>query len=191
MRRFRYSSLLLLLCSAVTWPARADILLTFENLSEGDIVSNQFTPLGVTVGGGPMVVTAGSLLNEIDFPPHSGANVLIDEDGPISFLFAPGVSSVSGFFTYATQLTIDVFDPGGMLLTTGQSAGLTNFGSNEFFEFTGDIGSISIAGLPSGAGPSFTLDDLSFSPVPEPSAILLLLPVAAGVLRGLRKSNWR
>ena len=191
MPQFRHSLRLLLFGLALAISLKADIVLTFDDLSEGDVVSNQFASLGVAIGGNPVVLTAMSWLNEIDFPPHSGANVLIDEDGPISFVFAPGVSSVSGFFTYATQLTIDVFDPGGMLLTTGQSAGLTNFGSNEFFEFTGDIGSISIAGLPSGAGPSFTLDDLSFSPVPEPSAILLLLPVAAGVLRGLRKSNWR
>lgn len=189
MPRFRYLGLLLLLCSAIAWTARADILLTFENLSEGDIVSSQFTPLGVTVVGSPMVLTAGSLLNEIEFPPHSNWNVLADVNGPISFQFAPGVSSVSGFFTYTTQLTIDVFDPGGKPLVTAHSASQSNLGSNEFFEFTGDIGSISIVGDPSGL--SFTLDDLSFAPVPEPAAVLLILPIAAGALRGFRKNARR
>jgi len=191
MPQFRHSLRLLLFGLALAISLKADIVLTFDDLSEGDVVSNQFASLGVAIGGNPVVLTAMSWLNEIDFPPHSGVNVLSDLDGPISFTFLTGATSVSGFLTYGTQITIDVFDRGGNLLTTAFSAGSSNIGSNEFFSFAGDIGSISIAGAPSGNGPSFTLDDLSFNAVPEPTAILLIFPIAACVLFGWHKRSWR
>src|SRR2546422_11340598 len=107
------------------------ITLTFESLSEGDVLANQFAPLGLIVTGSPVVFSAGSLLNEIDFPPVSGNNVIVDVGGPINFIFTPtSALSVAAYFTYATTLTLQVFTPSGILLETKTSAGSSNLGSN-------------------------------------------------------------
>jgi len=191
MRRVRLSCFLPLLCLAVAPALRADITVTFESLAEGETLANQFAPLGVVVSGSPMVFTAGSWLNEFDFPPHSGVNVLVDVGGPMLFAFSPAVSSVSGYFTYTTLLTLGVYASDGTLLAAAQSAGGANLGSSERIGFNwpaGHIGFLSIAGDP--AGSSFILDDLTFgqaAQVPEPSSVLLIVPIAVFLFHGLRK----
>src|ERR1035438_6699755 len=167
---------------ACTVASAGSITIDFESLSEGDVVTNQYSSLGVLVGGSPEIFTAGSMLNEIDFPPHSGTNVLVDVGGPITFTFASPVLSVGGYFTYTTWLTLEAFSPTGTLLQTAASSSGANFGgpgSNEFIGFTsaaGDIGSFLIIGDPLGS--SFTLDDLTYT-TPEPSSGILMIIASA------------
>src|ERR1035441_878160 len=97
--------------AACTVASAGSIVIDFESLSEGDVVTNQYSSLGVLVGGSPEIFTAGSMLNEIDFPPHSGTNVLVDQNGPIAFTFATPLLSVGGYFTYTTRLTLEAFTP--------------------------------------------------------------------------------
>ena len=161
---------------ACTIARAGTVTITFETLSELDVVTNQYAPLGVIFSGSPVVLTAGSLLNEVDFPPHSPTNVLFDAGGPITLTFTDPVSSVSAYFTYTTPLTLQTFDPMGTLSQTQTSSGSSNLGSNELIGFTSlqnDIGSLVITGDPSGN--SFTMDDVTATITPEPGSLLPLL----------------
>ena len=157
---------------------------------DGEQVTNQY--------GGPTftnatAITAGFSLNEVEFPPVSGASVVFDDGGAMTIDFATPVRSVFGYFTYATPLTLSfiAFDLTEVLVpvTSAFVANLALSGDvgslpNELLgaRSLGGIRAVTIAGDP--AGGSFTLDDLSFerlpgSSVPEPATLLL---VVAGVL---------
>lgn len=183
-------ALLVLISSSL---AKADTV-TFEGLGDGTSVTNQFA--GVLFFNAT-ILTAGASLNEFEFPPNSGTNVVFDSGSPLSITFASPVSSVGGYFTYATQLTIIAFDASDNVLGTLTSTFNNNMGLsgdagsqfNEFltFSFAG-ISRITILGDP--AGGSFTLDDLTFTPavseIPEPTSIVLLL-TGGGILLRYRK----
>ena len=57
-----------------------------------------------------IILTAGISLNEFEFPPHSGVNVVSDNNGPMTIDFATPIVSFSGYFTYAEPLTLQGFD---------------------------------------------------------------------------------
>jgi PEP-CTERM motif len=141
------------------------------------------------------VLTAGITLNEFEFPHHSGVNVVVDDGGPLTIAFATLQDTGSGFFTYATPLTLTAFDAFNNILASTTASFQANLA------LSGDLGStpnellsvasasgiarVTIAG--DVAGSSFTLDDLSFTPVtspapvPEPATLLLLLSGLAGL----------
>jgi hypothetical protein len=173
--------------------ARADII-DFEGLADSTILTNQYAGLTFT---NAIILTAGISLNEFEFPPHSGSNVVSDNGGPITIDFATPVLNFSGYFTYEEPLTLDAFDSLDNQVDSAVSAFSSNdalFGDagsspNEFLQvaFADGISSVTITGDP--AGGSFVMDDISFtSAVPEPSSIFLLLSGAAlafGVRRKL------
>jgi len=175
-------SLLLFLIAVSAAVSKASPI-TFEGLTDGTAVTNQFSNLLFVNAA---IATAGVSLNEFEFPPHSGTNVVFDAGGPISISFLVPVTNVGGFFTYGTQLTITAFDASNNVLATLTSAFNNNqalsgdVGShpNEFLSFSmvSGISRITISGDPGGG--SFTLDDLTFdtaAPVPEPASLSLLL----------------
>jgi hypothetical protein len=170
----------------------------FEGLLDGESVTTQYA--GVTFQN-TLALTAGISLDEFEFPPHSGSNVVFDDGGPIIINFLTPMTSVCGFFTYFTQLNFLAFDSAGIEVATAMSAFSNNGGvsgdpgsmPNEFLQVTsaGGIASVSISGDPFGG--SFTLDDLAFSqaaanPVSEPDSFALLaLGLSALVLRRFRR----
>src|SRR5262245_61969939 len=83
------------------------VVLDFENLLDG-------TPVGGSVPGltfvNALVLTAGISVNEFEFPPHSGQNLVFDDGGPISIQFSSPVRSFSGFFTYLAPIALTTFD---------------------------------------------------------------------------------
>ena len=170
------------------WPTLlvADPIITdFEGLSDLETVATQFSPMTFS---NAVVVTAGVSLNEFEFPPHSGTNVVFDNSGPISIDFGlfPAFS-FGGFFTYLVPVTLEAFDFSANLLgsvTSSFSSNLALSGDpgsspNEFLGvgFPGGIARVTITGDP--AGGSFTLDDLtadvSSTPIPEPGTLSLIL----------------
>jgi hypothetical protein len=170
-------------------PPAGSAVLDFEGLGDGEAVVAQYG--GLTFGDAT-VLTAGLSLNEFEFPPRSGVNVVFDDGGPLEIVFADPVTSVMGYFSYAMRLSVSAFDASNNLLGTTHSL----FDSN--LALSGDAGSapdellgVSFASGISRvtfsvdpAGGSFTLDDLTFvsvpfNGVPEPSTLLLL---AAGVV---------
>ena len=160
----------------------------FEAFTDGDVITNQVTE--VTFANA-MVLTAGVSLNEFEFPPRSGTNVVFDDGGPMSITFTSPLASFGGYFTYLAPLTLEAFSPANVLLgsvTSAFSANLALSGdpgssTNEFLQlaFASGIGSVTITGDP--AGGSFVLDDATITalqsgpepePVPEPGTLTLL-----------------
>jgi hypothetical protein len=174
--RFRLGVILLALVAIQSRAWAAPITIDFDNLQEFDAVTNQFA--GLTFANAT-VLAAGSSLNDLEFPPHSGANVILDDAGPISIAFAAPIFSLSGFFTYLSPLTITAFDGTDNLLGSVTSTFLTNLAlsgnpgstSNELLAlaFQTGISRVSIAADPSGG--SFVLDDLTFDHAPAPSSV--------------------
>jgi|SRR6185437_6914846 len=184
--RFCWSALLVLFLVAAL-PACLDagtITLDFEGFPDGTVLTNQYP--GVTFTN-TTVITAGISLNEFEFPPHSGTNVVFDDGGPISIDFASPILSFSGFFTYTVPLTLAAFDAISAQVASATSIFSSNLalsgdpgsGPNEFLSvsFAGAISRVTItADL---AGGSFVLDDATYttggSSVPEPGSFALLL----------------
>lgn len=159
----------------------AAVTIDFETLSDSDVVTNQFAGLGVTFSNST-ALTAGISLNEFEFPPHSGNNVIFDDGGPMTLYFSIPMLDFEAYFTYLTPLTLSFYDALNNLVGTETSDFLSNMalsgdpGSspNELIGFAWGpgISSMVIEGDPFGA--SFTMDDLSATPVPEPGTLLLL-----------------
>ena len=166
--------------------------ISFEGLTDSTILTTQYS--GVTFSN-TIILTSGISLDEIDFPPHSGVNVVSDNNGPITIDFSSPITSFSGYFTYTEPLTLDGFDASSDLVASATSAFPENFVSsgnppNELLELTSltGISSVTITGDPLGS--SFTLDDLSYtsatSAVPEPNNLLLVV-MATGAIYIRRK----
>lgn len=162
----------------------ADLLAPdFEGFPDGTVLSDQYP--GLTFSSAT-ILTAGIGLNEFEFPPFSGINVVFDDGGPITITFDSPVSSFAGHFTYFVSLTMTAFDasnnPVDQALSLFNSnlaclAGPPCFGDpgsgpNELLQvmFSGGISSVTIVGDPGGF--SFTMDGPT--PVPEPSSLSLL-----------------
>ena len=166
------------------------IVIDFEGLSDGTFVATEYP--GLTFSNA-IISTAGISLNELEFPPESGSNVVVDYGGAMSILFALPVSSFGGFFTYLGPVTIQGFDSSHDLLASSTSQFSNNLaclagppclgdpGSSpdEFIQVNSSAGfsSVVITGDP--AGFSFALDNVTYSlasttSVPEPSSLVLL-----------------
>jgi len=154
----------------------------FESLSDGDILTNQIPGLTFT---NTIVFTAGFSLNEIDFPPHSGVNVVSDNGGPISIAFDTPVLGFAAYFTYVEPLSLAAFNASNAQIAGASSLFSNNTATggdpgsspNELLQVSSlaGISSVSIAGDP--AGGSFVMDDVTLttapSSVPEPSSLSL------------------
>lgn len=165
---------------------QAGTLYDFEGIADNTSLVNQLMGLTFTDA---TVFTAGISLNDIDFPPHSGTNVVASGTtgggtGTLSLVFSAPLSSFDAFFTFADPLTIQVFDAGSQLLGTFSSAASNVLGGWEKIAINlSGIASVSITG-----GSQFTLDDLT-TQVPEPATLLLF---AAGGLAGVGNARrWR
>ena len=167
---------------------RADnITLDFEGLPDSTQLTNQFSSLGITFANAT-VLSAGISLNELQFPPHSGTNVVSDDGSPITLTFSNPVFFLSGYFTYTRPLTINAFGSNGQLVASATSAFPANYmGSgkspNDFLNITGqNIFRVTISA--DALGNSFVMDDLTFT-APEPSALLLVGAgcVVLGIIR--------
>jgi len=175
----------------------ATFTIDFESLSDGDIVGTAFGP-EVTFTNAT-TTAAGVLLNEIDFPPRSGTNVVYDSGGAMRLDFLNPVSSFFGYFSYVAPITLQFFDISANLLgsvaslyddnTVSTCMGLPNerlFGAFDGTSF------ITITGASSGT--SFVLDDVEFetsevSVVPEPASAALLLAGMAFLIRHRKRAR--
>lgn len=181
----RLRALVLLLLLASTFPSFAGtLILDFEGLSDGTVLQHQFGSLTFT---NAIIRTANFSLNEGEFPPHSGINVVSDNGGPISIGFAVAALSFSGYFTYVEPLTLIAFDSANHQVARSSSQYSANYVSsgnppNEFISlaYAGGISSVTIAGDPGGG--SFAGDDFS---IQTPNASVPELPMTALLASGL------
>jgi hypothetical protein len=177
--------LTLLFAVSLGLPAWANTVsvINFEGLVEGTAVTNQFS--GVTFTNAT-VLTAGSSLNEFEFPPQSGLNAVFDDGGGITISFSSPVLGVGGYFDYMAPVTLQAFDSSNTLLGSVTSSFFNNLAlsgdagssANEFLQlnFATGIAKVTLTGDPSGG--SFTFDDLTVTTsaqVPEPGTVVLML----------------
>jgi uncharacterized protein (TIGR03437 family) len=163
---------------------RAQTVLDFDSLKDGDAVTSQFA--GVTFANA-QALSAGFSLDDVDYPAHSGSNAIADTGGPISVAFASAISAFSGYFTHSKPIAVTAFDVAGKQLVTTSSlknnAAVSGDGSapNELLSLIGtNIVKIVIAGDP--AGGSLVADDLSFTIPAKPVAPPYTLSVNPGSL---------
>jgi hypothetical protein len=161
------------------------VTINFDGLSDSTVLTDQYSGSGVTFSNAT-VITAGFTLNEFEFPPHSGSNVVFDDGGLMALTFSTPMANFGAYFTYSTDLFLSFFGTANALVGTVTSAYISNMalsgdpGSspNELltFAWASGISSILIQGDP--AGSSFVMDDMTANPVstavPEPSTLLLL-----------------
>jgi hypothetical protein len=176
---------------AALQPAAAQVnVLDFESLSDGTLVTDQFTGI---LFSNAIALVAGISLNEFEFPPHSGSVVVSDNGGPMSIVFSNPVFNFGGYFTYMTRLTVTALDALNSQVSSTTStfsnnealSGDPNSAPNEFLQVSspGGISKVTITGSPLGG--SFTLDDATFTSTPEPQSILYVL-TGCVALCGLR-----
>lgn len=198
LRIIRRHAFVVAVLAAIPSSALAATVIDFEGLTEFDSVTSQFP--GITFSNAT-VLTAGSSLNEFDNPPNSGTNVVFDDGGFLSIVFATPVSDFGGFFTYAltpsARLMLTAFNSSNVPLGSTLSGFSNNQGTvgepgslpNEFLQLLfSDIASVRIAGELSGS--SFTLDDVTFTQptvIPEPSTMSLVLLGSAAMYRKIRR----
>ena len=188
----------LLLCSSIV--KAAPVTLDFELFMDSTSLTTQVS--GVSFNNAK-VLSAGISLNEIEFPPHSGSNVAVDDGAAMVMNFSVPITAFSGFVTYTTGLTLSWFDATLAKLGSVSSAFNANLpgtgdpGStpNELLSvnFTSDVARIVLSGDP--AGFSFALDDFTFNlkadnpnpGVPVPGTLSLLAIAVVPLLRRCRK----
>jgi hypothetical protein len=180
-----------LLASASISSATA-IPLDFEGLTDLEELTTQFPGL---VFSNALVFSAGSSLNEFEFPPRSGSNVITDNGGPITIGFSQQVFSLAGYFTYITPVTLTAFDFNNNVIGSVISALSSNYESsltpspNELLAFNSMTGISSVTLSGEQFGGSFVLDDLTYdttAPVgtvaDSGSTLSLVILGAAGML---------
>ena len=144
-------------------------VLDFEGFGDSTLLTSQILGANFT---NAIVLTSGVSLNEFEFPPHSGINVISDNGGPISISFPSPVQFVSGYFTYNAAVTMKAFDAGNNPVAAATSlfannealSGLPGSAPNELISvaFAGGISTVTITGAPGGG--SFALDDVTVKP---------------------------
>jgi hypothetical protein len=188
----------------VSFPLCAStIQLTFDDLSDSTRIQDAYESVHFE---NAIVLTSGVSLNELEFPPHSGQNVAVDDGAPIVIAFDRPVSNVAAYITHNQLITLTAFDASGNAIGSVASMYRNNLA------ISGDVGShpnellhvpdaflfsVKISGAPDGF--SFALDDFSFdesTSIPEPSTANLLLVACCVVflvlpIRGLHRRRLR
>ncbi|OAI08478.1 PEP-CTERM sorting domain-containing protein [Methylomonas methanica] len=157
----------------------------FESFTDGSPLTNEIS--GLQFSGGN-IFTAGVSLNEFDFPPHSGQNVLAALSGSLTISADNPFDLFSAYFTYAEQMTFSGFDVAHNLLFSFTSPTSSNLGTNSLTEFSSHGISSLVFSTQGGSG--FTMDDLDLnaSTVPEPGT-LALLPLGALAMAFMRRQK--
>lgn len=167
-------------------------VITFEGMADMTSISNQLSPIDISNG---VVFAAGVSLNELEFPPRSGTNVLVDLNGPIRLTpqsAQESFSSFAAYFTYMGALTVAGYDAANNLLGSVNSlfasnlaySGDTGSSANELIQLSFNPGVQKIIITGSALGGSFAMDDLEIAlndvvvvtpSIPEPSTTVLFI----------------
>ncbi|MCF2151134.1 hypothetical protein IQ276_032860 [Desmonostoc muscorum LEGE 12446] len=179
-------------------PAALAAVIDFDSLSDFEIVDDQFLSLGADFNGTASILQLGSTLNP-DFPPVSGNNIIYDNpslgSGTIRIDAVDSFwSSVGGFVTGNTNVTLTAYNASNSILGTASTGGANFDGAgtgllpNIFLSITyPDISYVTFED----SGNTYTIDNFTFTKsVPEPSVMLgTLLTFAAFSANSLRKGK--
>jgi hypothetical protein len=187
LHRFAPPALVAIALACVALPAYAAPIIDFESLAVDEVVTTQFAPDGALFGNAVTLVS-GVSLNEIDFPPSSGTNVISGlGSGALGIGIITAAVEVSFQLTTADIAVVSYYDSASALI--GQTQVAPNLGSHTLVQLHAagaPIAGVRIASLATGDAFFLTVDDVQVT-VPEPSAFLALavglLPVAAAIRR--------
>jgi len=151
----------------------ANAVITFSEYPLDTVISNQYAPQGVIFSAATYNLPKTSLNGAMPSAP-----VLRPDGGPSMFAgdfwmqFTIPVLDVdfdSGYWDSVGTAVIDVYDPSAVLLTslTNAGTGVEHFGISGL----GQIGKIYFNSVADAAGGD--IDNLGFTPIPAPGAILL------------------
>lgn len=158
----------------------------FEAYADNTPLTNEVA--GLAFAGG-VILTAGVSLNEFDFPPSSGVNVLGALSGTLDIALDAPATGFSGYFTHLEGLTFSGYDALHNLLFSIATANDSNLGGSTLISHSANgLAFLSITGA---QGLGFTLDDLdiqSGAAIPEPGSLaLLVLGAFAALAAGRRR----
>jgi hypothetical protein len=150
---------------------RASIIIDFEDRADMETVTMQYNGLGASFTNA-QALTAGLSLNEFEFPPHSGTNVVANTAATLR-VDSVGLewSSVGGYLTGSSIVTFTAFAADNSVLGTASTAGPNtssgSFPPNEFLSLSfPNIDYVTFS------GPSdFSLDDFTFQQAAPPGAV--------------------
>jgi hypothetical protein len=182
------ASLIALVATAL--PAHA-LFIDFESLALDEVVESQFAADQV-VFDNAIIVVAGISLNEFDFPPASGSNVITGLDpGALGVSFLQPAQHVRVQLTTAELVAVRYYDASSALL--GEILVAANLGGNTLVDFAASsplISEIAIASVLGGNAFSLTADDLEVSfegAIPEPSGFVAMACGFAVLAAALRR----
>lgn len=180
-----------IMCAHGPAATASPIIVDFEGFSDGSSITNEIAGVSILQGG--LVLTAGLSLNEVDFPPRSGQNVLLGNQ-TLTFDFTDTISEFTAFVTYAAPVELRIYDSFSQLLffaVSGFSNNTATSGDpgslpNEMLRFDAGSGIDRVTLTSAG---DFVVDDVTFSratvppnPVPEPPGAMLLIAVTGAFL---------
>ena len=174
--------------------ARAEeVVLSFENVPDAYLYRAGNQNLGTYYSGlnfGPQVTVLDQArygYNSTDFPPHTGNAVIwgdyVDQPLRVDFLGFQS-TSVEAWYTSLYVVHLNAYDSADNLLASTASP----------INYPGQVSLISVS-APNIAYVTFynngmnylSLDDLAYTPVPEPSTVALLALGAGGLVIGRRR----
>lgn len=169
------------------------ITLNFDNLKDSTKVTTQFA--GLTFANAS-AITAGITLNELEFPPRSGSNVVFNDGGNLTITFTTPCLSLEGYFTYDSRITLTAFDGNGNQIGSLSSQFINNLvlsgvAGSKPNELLSLASATSITKIVISTNGSFVLDDFKYNStaaaVPEPATLTLLLTGSALLLKRRKK----
>jgi hypothetical protein len=177
--------LLLVLASASPLAFADTYTINFEQYPEYTQITNQYAADGVTFTNALQLVAP--FYDSSDYPPHSGSGVITnDPNDPIMAAFYPDVTDVSGWYTDGDGVTVTAYDDLDNVLATFNGAPVIGADSEFVLDNLANASSITISDV--GGNPDFlTVDDLTFTQVPEPGSLLLLGTGVLGLVGTMRR----
>jgi PEP-CTERM motif len=163
--------------------AKAATVITFDSLSTYETVTTQYLAEGALFGGAPYVLTA-PYYDYFDYPPFSEPNVIVSDSGEVDITAVGGrFASFGAWATTGTELTETAYDASNNVVATVSLS--ENLGTNAFLNIAGDIARVSFTG----EADYFTLDNVTYTLVPEPStwAMMLLSFASLGYVASRRR----
>ena len=182
-------TLALLFSLGATQSALATVtVLTFDEFTDGTVLTNQYASLGVTASG---AMTLDGPNN--GFTPVSPRNLTFSINGYMFFSFNPAITgdifTVSAYVSGPSYVGLFAYDIGNNLL--GQAMVPENAPANTLLSVTSSGNSIARLDIHDG-GASFVVDNVTFatrSTVPEPASIWLVGLGLLGLLAATRRRS--
>ncbi len=147
--------------------------INFEQYAGYTQITNQYASIGVTFDSALQLVAPN--YDYFDFPPHSGNGVITDDpSNVITMTFAAGFAgtSLTGWYNAPAGMTATAYNSMGQVIAT--FTGSTTPGITQEFALNASTYIAYITFNDAGGGDYMTLDDLTWTSIPEPATTLVM-----------------